>query len=54
MKSYDINSHLEGHCTLKTGLFQASMLYSHRPVLKIILKLTKSLHHLLHNSIIMC
>ena len=49
IKSYAINSLLEGYCILNTGLFQAKMLYWLRHVLKIVSKLTKSLHPKLHN-----
>ena len=42
IKSYDINSLLEGHCTLNMGLFQVKTLYSLRHELTIVLKLTKT------------
>ena len=40
IKSYDINSLLEGYSILNTGLFQANTLYSLWNVLKFVLKLT--------------
>ena len=48
-QSWDINSLLEDRYTLNSGLFQAKTLYSFGYVLKIVLKITKSQHHLLHN-----